>query len=107
GGGGDSAGSESLKRPLTRIPSLRFAALGIRPLPARGERLSKLPLRATQNEVETQIPDAPLSRGTGIIRQIARLMEGGASRPGPGWARIPSPCRACLPIPWRLPAARA
>src|SRR5262249_19092409 len=41
GGGGDPTSSDLRKRPLTRIPSLRFAALGIRPLPASGERWRK------------------------------------------------------------------
>src|SRR5712692_2825770 len=34
------------RAPLTRIPSLRFASLGIRPLPARGERWCKRLARA-------------------------------------------------------------
>src|SRR5215831_7101760 len=42
GWGGLPASSDSRGRPLTRIPSLRFAALGIRPLPASGERWSTL-----------------------------------------------------------------
>src|SRR5215216_5527707 len=33
--------SDSRQSPLTRITLLRFASLGIRPLPARGERWSK------------------------------------------------------------------
>src|SRR5262245_45763759 len=42
GEGANATSSASWKRPLTRIPSLRFAALRIPPLPARGRGGSTL-----------------------------------------------------------------
>src|SRR5262245_59969714 len=56
---------DSRPRPLARIPSLRFAALGIRPLPARGERCSKW---GVSSQATTFFTAAAILSGVGLTK---------------------------------------
>src|SRR5438876_3637288 len=73
--GHTSAFAHPTKRPLTRIPSLRCASLGIRPLP-QGERWSKRLARARTDhpEIVSTLPFQSSAFGDVVHRTIERLV---------------------------------
>src|SRR5262245_52650060 len=70
-----SASLSLWNRPLTRIPSLRFASLGIRPLPARGARWSKR--RASRYASSTRVTSVVSGSGADVVvGPFARVAHG-------------------------------